>query len=183
MELFDAIQKRHSYRGGFLAQAVPRRDLRRMVQAGLQAPSGYNGQSTSFVVVDEPSLLAAVADIVPGDVVRHAPALIVCIADPLATRDRTFSFFIEDYAAAVENVLLAATALGYATVWIDGSLRSERRAERLGSLLGVPEGLEVRVILPVGVPAEERAQREKKPFAERAWFNGYRKDERDEPKS
>jgi len=174
MELFDAIEKRHSYRGGFIEQGVPRRDLRRIVQAGLQAPSGYNGQSTSFIVVDDRSLRSAVAAIVPGEVVRNAPALIVCLADPLATRDKEYSFFVEDYSAAVENILLAATALGYASVWIDGALRRERRAERLAELLGVPEGLEVRVLLPVGVPAEERSQREKKPFAERAWFNGYR---------
>jgi nitroreductase len=127
--------------------------------------------------VDDPALLEAVSAIVPGEVVARARAIIVCIADPLATRDRSYSFAVEDCSAAVENILLAATSLGYATVWIDGSLRQERRAERLAALLHVPEGLEVRVVLPLGVPAEERSQREKKPFAERAWFNGYRRDD------
>jgi len=173
MELFDAIDKRHSYRGRFEPRAVPREDLRRMVQAGLQAPSGYNAQSTSFVIVDEPELLAAVAQIVPGDVVKDAPSAIVCVMDPHAAPDKEFDFGVEDYAAAVENVLLAATALGYASVWIDGVLRRENRAARLGELLGIPRGREVRVLLPVGVPAEARAQRERKPFGERAWFNRY----------
>jgi len=59
-------------------------------------------------------------------------------------------------------------------LWIDGVLRREERAARLARLLGVPEPLEVRVILPLGVPVEAKAQREKKPFAERAWFNRYR---------
>jgi nitroreductase len=174
MDLFEAISRRHSYRGRFDPRAVPRDDLRRMVQAGLQAPSGYNAQSTSFVIVDDPTLLAELSEIVPGDVVRGARAAIVCIMDPGATRDKEFCFGIEDYAAAVENVLLAATALGYASVWIDGVLRRDGRAGRIGRLLGVPDELEVRVLLPVGAPAEERPQREKKPFGERAWFNRYR---------
>lgn len=174
MDLFEAVERRHSYRGKFAPRPVPRDDLRRMVQAGLQAPSGYNAQSTSFVIVDDPALLAALAEIVPGDVVRAAPAAIICVMDPHATKDKEFCFGIEDYAAAVENVLLAATALGYASVWIDGVLRRDGRARRIGALLGISEELEVRVLLPVGAPAEERSQREKKPFGARAWFNRYR---------
>ena len=43
----------------------------------------------------------------------------------------------------------------------------------MGALLGVPAGREVRVILPVDVPVERRGQSEKKPFAERAFFNAW----------
>ena len=171
MDLFEAVTRRHSYRGPFRPAAVPREDLRRMVQAGIQAPSGYNGQSTSFVIVDDPRTRDAVARIVPGDAVAGAPALIVVVMDPAATADRDLAFGVEDYAAAVENVLLAATALGYATVWMDGALRRERRAALLADLLGVKPPREVRVLLPVGIPAEAGTQREKKPFEARAWFN------------
>jgi hypothetical protein len=49
-----------------------------------------------------------------------------------------------------------------------------RMAEITGStLLGVPPRGEVRVILPIGVPLEQWSQKEKKSFAERAWFNGW----------
>jgi len=174
MDLFVAIGRRHSYRGKFAARSVPRDDLRRIVQAGIQAPSGYNAQSTTFVIVDDPKILVSIAEIVPAEVLRGAPAVIVCVMDPLATRDKELAFGVEDYAAAAENILLAATALGYASVWLDGALRRDGRAERVGKLLAVPPGLEVRVLLPVGVPAESRSQREKKPFAERAWWNAYR---------
>ncbi|MCK4343353.1 MAG: nitroreductase family protein [Phycisphaerae bacterium] len=53
MDVFEAIAKRHSYRGPFKDQPVPRADLQRIVQAGLQAPSGKNAQTTTFVIVDE----------------------------------------------------------------------------------------------------------------------------------
>lgn len=170
MELFDAIARRHSYRGEFKDTPVPRADLRKIVQAGLQAPSGCNAQTTSFVIVDDASLLARIADIVGSPVVRGARALVVCVAEHRAVY-KEMSFGVEDCAAAAENILLAVTALGYATVWIDGALRVEDRAQKIGQLLGVPSGLQVRVILPVGVPAEDRPQREKLPFETRAWFN------------
>jgi len=42
-------------------------------------------------------------------------------------------------------------------VWLDGLLRREGRAAKVGALLGVPTAREVRVILPVGAPAEAGA--------------------------
>ena len=57
MDVFEAIAKRHSYRGPYEDRPVPRDDLRRIVQAGLQAPSGKNMQTTRFVIVDEPELV------------------------------------------------------------------------------------------------------------------------------
>jgi nitroreductase len=70
-------------------------------------------------------------------------------------------------------MLLAVTALGYATVWLDGVLRREDRAKRIARLLGVPDDREVRILLPIGVPVEQHAQKEKLPFDKRAWFNRY----------
>jgi nitroreductase len=86
---------------------------------------------------------------------------------------KDFYFGIENYGAAVENILLAITALGYGSVWIDGALRREDRARRIGDFLGIPESFEVRVVLPLGIPAEDKEQNEKKSFSERAWYNRY----------
>ena len=46
MDVFEAIARRHSYRESFRDEPVPRADLRRIVQAGLQAPSGKNAQTS-----------------------------------------------------------------------------------------------------------------------------------------
>ena len=167
MELFEAIAKRHSYRGAFLDRPVPREDLRGIVQAGMRAPSGCNAQTTSFVIIDDPDQMAKLRELMP----TSAPAAIVCVVDPSPVYKNT-SFEIEDCAAAVENMLLAITALGYATVWLDGVLRGGLGA-KLGELLGVPEEKRVQVLLPVGVPAEQGSQPGKKPFEARAWFNSY----------
>jgi len=172
MDLFDAIAQRYSYRGEFLDEPVPRADLMKIVQAGIQAPSACNEQVASFVIVDDPELLASLAEIVDRPVCRTAKAMIACVADPRPVY-RDIAFPVEDCAAAAENMLLAVTALGYASVWLDGVLRTGDVAARVGRLLGVPQTHTVRILLPIGKPASPGRQQPRKPFAQRAWFNHY----------
>lgn len=172
MDLFEAFGKRYSYRGGFKNQAIPRADLVKIVQAGVQAPSGCNAQTTSFIVVDEPELIKQIAGIMDRQTVNESQAIIVCAVDHRSVY-QNMSFAAEDCAAAVENILLAITALNYASVWLDGVLRTEKRAEKIAALLHIPADLQVRVILPLGVPTTPGVQRERKPFSERVWFNRY----------
>jgi len=172
MDLFEAIEKRHSYRAGFKPQKIPRADLEKIVEAGIRAPSGCNAQTTSFVIVDDPALIARVAELLPRPVVEQAAALIVCIMEERVVY-KGMSFGVEDCAAATENMLLAITALGYASVWMDGVLRGDGVGEKLGALLGVPADRKVSILLPVGVPVESWPQRDRLPFEQRAWFNRF----------
>jgi nitroreductase len=175
MEFFETVTKRHCYRGAFTGAAVPRGDLETIVQAGLDAPSGCNAQTTRFVIVDDPAIAAKIQAMHPANkAMQQANAYIACIVDTQpAGVFEDLAFQVEDCAAAVQNMLLAITALGYASVWIDGWLRREGRAEAIGTWLGLPEGKIVRILLPVGVPAEAFNPPEKMPFAQRAWFNRY----------
>ncbi|MFW5737935.1 MAG: nitroreductase family protein [Spirochaetota bacterium] len=174
MDTIEAIRRRASYRGAYTDQPVPREDLERIAEAGLIAPSGHNGQSTSFVIVTDRTLLAELVALTSGkECLRTAKAIIVVVMDPHATDDKEFAFGVEDYAAATENMLLAITSMGYASVWLDGELRRNDVAARIGQLLGVPPEREVRVLLPVGVPAEQPRQRPKRGFGERAWFERF----------
>jgi nitroreductase len=175
MDLFEAVKKRHSYRGSFTDAPVSREHLRNIVQAGLDAPSGKNCQTTRFVIVDDPSLLEQIRQMHPANkAMQQAKAYIACIIDkqPEPVYEG-FEFQVEDCAAAVENMLLAVTALGYASVWVDGWLRREGRNEKIGTLLDVPNTKIVRILLPIGVPAEDYKRPQKMPFNERAWFNSY----------
>lgn len=173
MELFAAIAKRHSYRGDFKKKRPTRAHLRKIVQAGIHAPSGCNKQTASFVIVDDPKLLGRIAGLFDKKFLHTAPAMIVCVGDPTpAYGDQSFMF--EDCAAAVENMLLAITALGYATVWLDGVLRGQR-ARGIAKILRVPASRRVMILLPVGVPVERRKQAKRKPFAQRAAFNKFPK--------
>lgn len=173
MDLFDAIKQRHSYRGAFRDVQVPREDLIKIVQAGIDAPSGCNAQTTDFIIIDDHELIAKTAEIVEGKTVLKTAAAVIAVVMKEEEVYHNLSFGVEDYSAAVENMLLAITALGYATVWLDGVLRRENRVGRLSDLLMVPDGKIIRVILPLGIPVEKKEPREKRQFSERAFFNVY----------
>lgn len=178
MELFDAIKNRHCYRGSFKNTPVPREDLKKIVEAGTLAPSGRNMQTTSFVIVDDESVVEKISGLASSNTrnkaMIEAKAYIVCVIDkePEAVYE-SYSFQVEDCATACENMLLAITALGYASVWVDGWLRMESRATQIGEWLNIPKDKKARVILPVGIPVEKPFSPEKKNFSERAYFNSF----------
>lgn len=174
MDFFKTIAKRYSYRGEFKKDPVAKKDLQKIVQAGIAAPSGKNAQTTNFVIVTKHSLVKKIGSLHTMAAMQTAKAIIVCVIDknPQPVYEG-YSFQIEDCAAAVENMLLAITALGYAGVWIEGWLRLENRAQIIASLLQIPESKVVEIIIPVGIPKEKLPRKEKKSFKERAWFNKY----------
>lgn len=171
MDLFDAIKKRHSYRGVFVDKPIPREDLIRIVGAAIDAPSGCNAQTTSFVVIDDPETLLQMAETIDRPFMRTAKAMIACICDTKPVYKDT-AYDREDCAAAVENMLLAITALGYATVWLQGALTGEP-GQKIVQILGIPFDKSLRVLLPIGVPATEEKPNTKAPFEKRACFDRY----------
>lgn len=177
MDIFEAIEKRHSYRDSFLDKEISRDDLIKIVNAGISAPSGKNAQTTEFVIIDEPSLvkeIAAMHDV--NKAFQQAKAFIACIINkqPIPVYEG-LAFEVEDCSAAAENMLLAITAMGYASVWIDGWIRREDRNEKIGKIIGLSHDKVIRIILPLGVPANEIKYPPKKNFEERAWFNSYKR--------
>ena len=175
MNTLETIAARHSYRGTYLNTPVPREDLLKIMKAGYDAPSGCNKQTTSFIAVDDPKLMEKLFTVITRGLGKTAPAMICILTQKIiAYADRTF--YIQDYSAAIENMLLAIEDLGYASCWVEGHVTgTDRIGEKMAAMLGVPEDYELICYLPVGVPAEEYKLPEKKPFEERAWFNGFGK--------
>jgi len=169
MDFFSTVKNRRSYRDAFTDAPVSDEDLVKIVDAGICAPSGCNQQTTDFIIVTNPELLAKLGEIVVNDAVRTAPAIIVVLTTK-HTMDFGLDFEIEDYSAAVENMLLAAVALGYASCWFDGVTRLDGRDDLVASLLNVPKGKRVRTLLPVGIPAKTGSQAPRKSFDERAMW-------------
>ncbi len=172
MELFEAIERRHSYRGAFKPDPIPEADLWKIAEAGVRAPSGCNRQTTHICVVTDPQKRKAVAELLPRPVVQTAQAILVIVTDNRPAYGDV-SFEPQDYGAAVENMLLMITALGYASVWLDGALRRDGIAEKIADLINLKdrEHFTVSVILPVGVPQAAEPQHGRLPLPERVTFN------------
>jgi nitroreductase len=152
MDLFDAVVKRASVRQ-LEPVTVTDQDLTMILDAGRRAPSGYNRQPWEVIVIRDPQMLAALAE--SQATIGTVSTALVLVADPSKSE-----YWIEDVSAAVENMLLAITALGYASVWIEGTIL--RRETEHKQELGVPEHLRLYVVLPIGAAAEPVEQAPKR---------------------
>ena len=179
----DLIMNRHSYRGKYKTDKVPEEDLKKILEAGLAAPSGCNKQTTSLICVDDEELLTKIKAVIDPPVGETAPAMICVLTRRIfAYRDKCFA--TQDYSATIENMLLAITALGYQSCWYEGHVTDDDRiGDQIAKILKVPEEYELVCVLPVGIPDFGGEDREgaakvltgpkKLPFEKRAWFNGF----------
>lgn len=173
MEFFDVINARCSYRGLYESTSVPREDLKKIMEAGLAAPSGCNMQTTRLVAIDEPELVRKLGGMLKKPSFGTAPAAIVV----LTREEKSYggaSYHVQDYSAAIQNMLLSITALGYASCWVEGYVTGYPEiSAAMARELGAPEGYWAAAYLPVGKPASELTHVQKKEFGERAGFNRF----------
>lgn len=174
MDVLQTIAARHSYRGAFTDAPVPRQDLEIIVRAALQAPSAMNRQTTSYVIVDDAAKLARLAELISGsEAMRTAKAVLVVGVDRHDPQAPFPDFGPVNYGASVQNALLAIASLGYAGLWLEGWKRSEGALEAVTKLVGLPDSIQAQVLILIGVAAAPGQPREKRAFAERAWWNEY----------
>lgn len=173
MSAIDIIGQRHSYRGKYKSVPVPREDLITIMKAGLDAPSGCNKQTTSLIAVDDKDVLQKLHKVINPPVGETAPAMICVLTRRInAYRDKCFA--VQDYSAAIENMLLAIVELGYQSCWYEGHITDEDKiGYQMAQILGVPDEYELVCFLPVGIAETEPSVPKKLAFEERAWFNGF----------
>jgi nitroreductase len=188
-ETLQVIENRHSIRL-FTKQEVSDDDINVLLQAANEAPSAHNQQSWRFIVMrnqkrqelarlvtskssDFPrpastllrmaarsiagaSAVIAIAN--SGDLIRHGTQLFKVEKEMAHDFFRTME--IQSSAAAVENLLLAATSLGLATVWL-GILYLIK--DDVLEFLGEPKG-EFMAVVPVGYAATSSHGPQKQPL-------------------
>lgn len=173
MSIIDTIRKRHSYRGKYKPNEVPEKDLIEIMQAGLDAPSGCNKQTTSFIAVNDKRVLAALLSVINPSMVGTAPA-VICVLTERIIAYKNKCFAIQDYSAAIENMLLAIVDLGYQSCWIEGHITDDDRiCDKMSKILNVPDNYDLVCLLPIGIAEDDPKIPKKKPFEERAWFNSF----------
>lgn len=173
MSIIDTIGKRHSYRGKYKPIPVPREDLITIMEAGLNAPSGCNKQTTSLIAVDDKEVLKKLHKVIDPPAGETAPAMICVLTQRInAYRDRCFA--VQDYSAAIENMLLTIIELGYQSCWYEGHITDEDKiGYQMAQILNVPDGYELVCFLPVGISETEPVPPKKRAFEGRAWFNSF----------
>ena len=152
MDALEAIRRRRSVRE-YTGDPIPREDLEKIVDAGRLAATGSNKQPWDFIVVTHREMIDKLK--VASKWMEKAGAIIAVVLDPSSR------WWLEDGSAAVENILIASTALGYGSCWLEGYTLP--REEEFKELLGVPQEKRLLTLVPIGV-ATEWPTREKKPL-------------------
>jgi nitroreductase len=187
-ETLKTINERHSIRT-FLREDVTEGEINALLHAANAAPSAHNQQAWRFVILrgekrqglaqlvteksasfprpaaallrmGAKSIISApvvIAIVNTGDLIRHGTELFK------VEKDTAYDFFrtmeIQSSAAAVENILLAATSIGLGTVWLGVLYLIKDEVLRY---LGEPEG-EFMAVVPVGRPAKIGSGPKKQP--------------------
>jgi len=174
MDYFEAVEKRYSHKERFLPDDVPLDVLERIAKAGLAAPTGNNSQCVKLVILKNREEVQRLCDIVQTEGLLTAPAAIAVLTDSEGHRP-PYNFEMEDYSAAAAQMLLAATALGYVSLWLDSPFFDEANQKAALAALGASDRYHLRVVLPVGLPDGEGSRRSKLAFNERVSYGRMKK--------
>jgi len=164
MDVLDAIKGRRSIRA-FKDEDVPAGVVEKLIDAARWAPSAGNIQPWEFIIVRKPEIKRRLAETALGQYfIEEAPFVIVVCADEIRSsegyglRGKTL-YCIQDTAAAIQNIHLAAYHFRLGTCWV-GAFREEEARK----ILKLPYGIRPVAIIPVGYPAEAPSPRSRRPI-------------------
>ena len=178
MEFNKVVETRRSIRHYDADQPVSREQIEKMLKAAIQAPSWKNSQTARYYVVMEPELLETVRTAcLPAfnaNNVSGAPALIVTSfvrnlsgfnTDGTPSNELGDGWGFYDLGIHNEHLILKAADLG-----LDTLIMGIRDADKLRSLLDIPEEEIIVAVISVGHRSQDAVMPKRKAVAEIARF-------------
>ncbi|MCB2182690.1 MAG: nitroreductase family protein [Desulfobulbaceae bacterium] len=154
----DFIFSRRSVRK-YEDKEVPQDMLHDLLEAAMAAPSAVAKDPWHFIVLRKRATIDKLKDLLPhGKMLGQATAAFVVCGDINRAHDQKESYMLQDLSAAVENILLAANALGLGTCWL-GVHPREERMNGICTLFDLPEGIIPMCAIAIGWPADQPAAR------------------------
>lgn len=166
LDVFEAIKSRRSVRA-FTNEDVSEEEVSKLIDAARWAPSAGNIQPWEFIVVRDPEIKRRLSiAALHQTFIEEAPVVIVVCANQMRSGRGYGSrgvnlYCLQDTAAATQNMLLAACALGLASCWVGAFQEEEARR-----VLNVPNGVRPVAIISIGHPAEKPLARSRRPLSE-----------------
>ncbi|MEZ7197084.1 nitroreductase family protein [Pseudodesulfovibrio karagichevae] len=152
MDTLEAIRTRRSVRK-YEDRPVPDEMVRQILEAAMMAPSAGNGQPWQFIVVNERARLDAMVDLHPYvKMVLQAQVGVIVCGD--LSKEKYPGYWVQDCAAAMENLLLAVHALGLGAVWT-GIYPKEDRVTGYRAMFNIPDHVVPLGFAPIGWPAQQ----------------------------
>jgi len=173
MDVLECIATRRSIRR-FLQVPVDFETMMTVVEAGTLAPSSGNVQDWKFVVIDDKELKHQIAEHSLGQECIHNAAFLVVVCSDPEENERHYGlrgsrlYTVQNCAAAIENMLLAAHALELGGVWV-GAFDEEK----IRTLINIPSNARPQAILAFGYPAEIPDKKILRDLNMSIFFNSY----------
>jgi nitroreductase len=144
----NEIFKRRSIRE-YTDTKISNEDIDMIIKASMNAPSANNERPTFYLVIDDIEKLKFLSDINQyGKMLTKAShAIIVCAKE-------VSSFWVQDAAAATENILLEATSLGIGSCWI--GLYPKDVEREIKDYFKIPEDIRAFSIISLGYPLNSK---------------------------
>lgn len=153
MDFQDIILTRRSIRH-FTDQKISEKQIETILKAAMYAPSARNEQPWHFIVVEQKDTLAKIAIVHPYAKMLNeaALAILVCADEKL---EKSAGYWSTDCAAATQNILLSAHALGLGSVWL-GVYPREERMNDIRKLFALPQNIHPFSLVALGYPNETK---------------------------
>lgn len=141
-------------------QPVTDEKIQRILRAAMYAPSAGNERPWHFIVIKDRKTLDEIPKHHPHtEMLKEAPMAIVPCCDT-SNLKYDGAFWIQDMAAAIQNILLEAKHLGLGSCWC-GVYSREILMEPVARILNIPEHIIPVAVIAIGYPGEEREVRER----------------------
>jgi nitroreductase len=152
VDVVTLLRSRRSIRH-YHERLVPEEMLRQLLEAAMAAPTACNSQPWEFVVVTQPEVMAQLRGRLLFARYNASAAIAVCGNPGRAHNSAGERYWVQDYSAATENILIAAAALGLGGVWI-GVYPLPSVIAPVREVLNLPEQVTPLSLVYVGYPAE-----------------------------
>jgi len=141
------------------AREIPAGMLNDLLEAAMAAPSAVAKDPWHFMVIQDRTTLDKIVKILPNaQMLSQAPAALIVCGDINKAHSNELSYLLQDLSAAVENILLAATALGLGSCWLGVHPRPDR-ITGIRNLFSLPGNIIPMCGIALGWPAENPAPR------------------------
>jgi len=146
-----AILERRSIRK-YTGEQVTDEQVQMLLKAAFAAPSAGNKQPWHFVVLNDREKINKISEVQPSSkMLKEATLAIIVCGEPAL--EFYPGYFVQDCAAATENILIAATDMGLGSVWLGVYPRPEK-VQAISSVFNLQEGIVPFSIISIGYPGE-----------------------------
>lgn len=149
MDAIECIHTRRSIRR-YTGKEVSEDTVREILAAAMTAPSARNQQAWQFIVVTDKEILNKIPEAHPHARMAPDAALVILVCGDI-NLETSKDYWVQDCAAATQNILLASHALGLGAVWC-GVYPREDRVDGLRKLLNLPHHIIPLSLIPIGHP-------------------------------